>query len=170
MARASRGGTKFPATNQLARGREGRKKKGKKKKKKKAARHHERAWPSSSSSSSASFLPPAPLPAPPRLSPRLRREPGPRRDSPPSALTPRIPAAGRGSPGGRGAQSPAPPAAERAAPLKYLRARLRQPHSSPSGEPTGATLSQRRDLRARVPPPRSTDRAAPCLRTCYRRR
>lgn len=35
MARASRGGTKFPATNQLARGREGRKKKKKGRKKKK---------------------------------------------------------------------------------------------------------------------------------------
>lgn len=128
-----------------------------------------------------SILPPAPpaRPAPPRLPSRARREPGPRRDSPPAALTPRISPAGRGSPGGRGAESPAPPAAEQAAPLKYLRARLPEPHSSHGEGPTRASrllppppppAAAAAGLRARVPPPRSRDRAAPCLRTCCRRR
>uniref|UniRef100_A0A8B9MP31 stearoyl-CoA 9-desaturase n=1 Tax=Accipiter nisus TaxID=211598 RepID=A0A8B9MP31_9AVES len=107
-----------------------------------------------------SSRPPA-RPAPPRLPSRARREPGPRRDSPPAALTPRISPAGRGSPGGRGAESPAPPAAEQAAPLKYLRARLPEPHSSHGEGPTRASRCCRR-----LPPPPPPPACAPA----YRRR
>uniref|UniRef100_A0A8C2YG13 stearoyl-CoA 9-desaturase n=2 Tax=Coturnix japonica TaxID=93934 RepID=A0A8C2YG13_COTJA len=118
------------------------KKKGKKKKKKKrkkAARHHARAWPSPSSSSSASFLPP-PWSAPPPL-------PGTPRAKPPLILAARCAdpthlAVGRGSQGGRGAESPAP--------LKYLRTRLPSRTTRPvrgRQQPESRSSSSRRSHR-----------------------